>query len=355
MKKVLVVFGGASSEHSVSTVSASSVINHIPNEEYEIFMLGITKNGEWMLFEGDPNDLPEDKWMQSEKCKPAFISPDSAVHGIVICENGNYRTQYIDVVFPVLHGKNGEDGTIQGLLQLAGIPFVGCDSASSAICMDKALTNTMADSNGIVQAKWASLLKSNCTDEALQSIADKLGYPIFVKPANAGSSVGINKAKDFESLKEAAKKAFVHDEKVVFEEFIQGSEIECAVLGNNEPVAAVVGEVVPCNEFYDFDAKYINGTSALHIPARLEQSVQDKVREEAVRTFKALGCSGISRVDFFVCNGGEKILFNEINTIPGFTSISMYPKMFEASGIGYSQLIDKILKLAIEMWSETTN
>ncbi|NCC87053.1 MAG: D-alanine--D-alanine ligase [Clostridia bacterium] len=352
MKKVLVVFGGASSEHSVSTVSASSVIKHISKEEYEVFMLGITINGEWMLFEGDPNDLPEDKWIKSEKCKPAFISPDSNVHGIVILENEKYRTQYIDVVFPVLHGKNGEDGTIQGLLQLSGIPFVGCDAASSAICMDKALTNTMADANGIAQAKWASLLKTNCTDNELQNIANKLGYPIFVKPANAGSSVGINKAKDFASLKEAAQKAFFHDEKVVFEEFIQGVEIECAVLGNSEPVAAVLGEVTPCNEFYDFDAKYINGTSKLSIPARLEMSVQNNVKQEALRTFKALGCSGISRVDFFVCGSGEKILFNEINTIPGFTSISMYPKMFEASGIEYSQLIDKILNLAIEKWSE---
>ena len=352
MKKVLVVFGGASSEHSVSTVSASSVINHIPREEYEVFMLGITQNGEWLLFEGDPNDLPEDKWLKSGKCKPAFISPDSNVHGIVILENEKYRTQYIDVVFPVLHGKNGEDGTIQGLLQLSGIPFVGCDAASSAICMDKALTNTMADANAIVQAKWASLLKSNCTDKALQCIANKLGYPVFVKPANAGSSVGINKAKDFESLKEAAQKAFVHDDKVVFEEFIQGIEIECAVLGNDEPIAAVLGEVTPCNEFYDFDAKYINGRSKLHIPARLEMSIQEDVKKEALRTFKALGCSGISRVDFFVCDGGEKILFNEINTIPGFTSISMYPKMFEASGIRYPQLIDKILNLAIEKWSE---
>ncbi len=352
MKNVLVVFGGVSSEHSVSTVSACSVINNIPKNSYKIFMLGITLDGKWLLFDGDPRELPDDKWLESGKCTPAFISPDSSVHGIVILEDGKYRTEHIDVVFPVLHGKNGEDGTIQGLLQLAGIPFVGCDAASSAICMDKALTNTMADANGIDQAKWASLLKSECTDEALNAIAEKLGYPIFVKPANAGSSVGINKAKDFDSLKDSAQKAFMHDDKIVFEEFIQGSEIECAVLGNEDPVAAIAGEVVPCNEFYDYKAKYIDGTSALYIPARIGTTVQNAVRKEAVRTYKALGCSGISRVDFFVCNDGERILFNEINTIPGFTDISMYPKMFEASGVGYSELIDSILKLAIDKWSE---
>ncbi len=352
MKKVLVVFGGVSSEHSVSTVSACSVINNIPKDKYEIFMLGITNEGKWLLFEGDPNELPEDKWASSDKCKPAFISPDPGLHGIVILENGNCRTQYIDVVFPVLHGKNGEDGTIQGLLQLSQIPFVGCDTASSAVCMDKALTNTLADANNIAQANWASLLSRDFDDKSLTQIANKLSYPIFVKPANAGSSVGISKAKDFNSLKTAAKNAFAHDNKVIFEEFIKGSEIECAVLGNDEPIASVVGEVVPCNEFYDYEAKYICQQSTLHIPARLDQSVQDKIRQEAIRTYKALGCSGIARVDFFVCNNGEAIFFNEINTIPGFTSISMYPKMFKASGIEYPQLLDKILELAIEKWSE---
>lgn len=352
MKKVLIVFGGASSEHSVSEVSASSVIKNIPADAYEIFMLGITKDGRWYLFEGSPDDLPDGKWLESGKCSPAFISPDTSVHGIVILKNGNYRTEYIDVAFPVLHGKNGEDGTIQGLLQLSGIPFVGCDTASSAICMDKALTNTMADAAGIAQAKWASLLKIDCSDSSLSDIVQKLGYPIFVKPANAGSSVGIGKAKDFDELKVAAFNAFEHDRKVVFEECIIGSEIECSVLGNDEPVAAVVGEVVPCNEFYDYNAKYINEASALYIPARLDLSVQNAVREEAIKVYKALGCSGISRVDFFVCNNGEQILFNEINTIPGFTSISMYPKMFEAAGVSYSELIDSILKLAINKWSE---
>ncbi len=352
MKKVLVVFGGVSSEHSVSTVSACSVINNIPKDKYEVFMLGITKQGKWWLFEGDPCDLPEDKWLDSDKCKPAFISPDPSVHGIVILEDGGCRTQHIDVVFPVLHGKNGEDGTIQGLLQLSQIPFVGCDTASSAVCMDKALTNTLADANNIPQAKWASLLSRDLTDDSLSQIASKLGYPIFVKPANAGSSVGISKAKDFKSLKEGAKNAFLHDEKVIFEEFVDGCEVECAVLGNDEPIASVVGEVVPCNEFYDYEAKYICQESTLHIPARLDQCTQDKIRQEALRTYKALGCSGIARVDFFVCNNGGQIFFNEINTIPGFTSISMYPKMFKASGLEYAQLLDKILELAIEKWSE---
>lgn len=351
MKNVLIIFGGNSSEHSVSCVSAQSVINNIPTQDYNVFMMGITNTGKWYLYEGDVNDIPDDKWLESDKLKPAFLSPDSSVHGIVILDNGTYSTQYIDVVFPVLHGKNGEDGTIQGLLQMSGIPFVGCDSVSSAVCMDKALTNLLADSNKIKQAKWSWILKKDYTEKTLKNIADKLGFPIFVKPANAGSSVGISKAKNFEQLKTSTQDAFVHDEKVVFEECIIGKEVECAVLGNDNPIAGVVGEVVPCNEFYDYKAKYIDGTSALYIPAKVEQSIQESIRKEAIRTYKALGCSGISRVDFFVCQDGS-ILFNEINTIPGFTSISMYPKLFEAYGIEYSDLIDKILKYAIEKWSD---
>lgn len=352
MKNLLIIFGGKSSEHLVSCVSAQSVIKNVSKDKYNIFLMGITQDGKWYLYDGDVNDLPEDNWTKNTKnLKPAFVSPDSSTHGIVVLENGKYTTHYIDVVFPVLHGKNGEDGTMQGLLQLAGIPFVGCDSVSSGVCMDKALTNTLADANNIKQAKWASLIKRDYSNDALEKIADKLGYPIFVKPANAGSSVGINKAKDFASLKYATDEAFKHDDKIVYEEFIKGKEVECAVLGNDSPIAGVVGEVVPCNEFYDFKAKYIDGTSALYIPANVVEGTRENVRKEAVRTYNALGCSGISRVDFFVCDDGS-ILFNEINTIPGFTSISMYPKLFEAYGIEYSELIDKILEFAIEKWSE---
>jgi D-alanine-D-alanine ligase len=220
--------------------------------------------------------------------------------------------------------------------------------------MDKALTNILADAHSIKQAKWESITRSKCCDKALCDIAEKLGYPIFVKPANAGSSVGISKAKDLEQLKNAADKAFLHDNKVVFEEFIDGFEVECAVLGNDDPIASVVGQIVPGNEFYDYDAKYIS-ESKLFIPAEIDPQTAQKIRSEAIRIYEVLGCSGISRVDFFVSKFDNCVLFNEINTIPGFTSISMYPKMFEACGIPYTELLDKILGLAVEKWSVKEN
>ena len=255
-----------------------------------------------------------------------------------------------DIAFPVLHGLYGEDGTIQGLLQLAGIPYVGCDCASSAVCMDKTLTNTVADCAGIPQAKWIGVSEYEYSldeDKILDKAEEYLGYPVFVKPANAGSSVGISKAKNLAELEEACEKAFAHDTKVVLEEGIIGVEVECAVMGNSEPVASVVGEVVPCNEFYDYDAKYLANESELHIPARLSDDMLKAVQEAAVRAYRALGCSGFTRVDFFVCADGS-ILLNEPNTIPGFTSISMYPKLFAASGVPYSELLDRLLQLATE-------
>ncbi len=350
MKKLTlaILFGGASSEHDVSCVSAKGIVSNINKEKYNIVMLGITKSGEWYLFDDDAEMLPNDKWLESASLKKAYIAPDTEIHGIV-CEDGSHIR--LDVVFPVLHGKNGEDGTVQGLLQLAQIPFVGCDATASGTCMDKAVTNAVADAFGIEQAEWCSFTEfeyrrdsERCIDTAVK----KLGFPIFVKPANAGSSVGISKAHNNDELKAGIETALKEDKKVVLEEFIDGFEVECAVLGNDEPIAAEVGQIVAAAEFYDFDAKYNNPESELHIPALISEEKRNEVRTAALNAYKALGCEGLSRCDFFVTKDEQKVLMNEINTIPGQTPISMYPKLFEAVGVAYTELIDRLIELAIE-------
>ncbi len=353
MKNVLVLFGGASSEHDVSTVSACSVLKHIPADKYTIYMMGITKEGQWYLYEGDVDALPEDAWLKSGKCTPAFVSPDRGIHGITVLREDGFKNIRIDIAFPVLHGKNGEDGTIQGLFQMAGIPFVGCDMASSAVSMDKVFTNTVADANHVPQAAWDSITAYEYKTGAktLDEVAEKLGYPIFVKPANAGSSVGITKAHDRAELEGAMELALQHDTRILFEEFIDGYEVECAVLGNDELETGIVGQILPANEFYDYDAKYANAASLLRIPAEVSEEKRNEVAEAAKHVFKALGGTGFSRVDFFVEKETGRVLFNEINTIPGFTSISMYPKMMEAAGVPYGELCDRLLQLAEEKWS----
>lgn len=351
MKKALIIFGGASSEHFVSCVSASYVISHIPTDKYEVVTVGITRDGEWYLYEGDVSLLPEDKWLTSGKCTKAAVSPDRKDKSLIVFRDDKVEKIKIDVAFPVLHGKNGEDGTIQGLFELAGIPYVGCDYCSSACCMDKAITNTLADSAGICQAKWLSCVAEEyreIKDSFLKKAEEYLGYPIFVKPANAGSSVGVSKAVDRASLEKAMEVAFKEDRKVVLEEFIDGFEVECAVLGNRDARAMSVGQIKPANEFYDYEAKYENDNSELYIPAHIPEETIEEVRRMAVRVYKELGCSGLSRVDFFVTKKDGRVVFNEINTIPGFTPISMYAKLCEYSGISYSQLVDRLLMLAQE-------
>ncbi len=350
MKTALVIFGSDSSEHDVSCVSACSVIKNIPADKYNTVMLGITKDGKWYLYEGDVDLLPEDKWVSSGKITPAVLSPDSNDRGLIVFDNDGVRKIHIDVVFPVLHGKNGEDGTIQGLLELAKLPYVGCGVLSSAVCMDKAFANAVADFAGVRQAKWLTVKKnaySKIKAQFIEKCSDYLGYPIFVKPANAGSSVGISKAKNAEELEKAIDFAFGYDRKLVLEEAIVGREVECAVLGNDEPVASCVGEIAPCNEFYDYEAKY-QADSGLFIPAKLTDEDAQKVRYAALNIYKALDCRGLSRCDFFIRESDGEVYFNEVNTIPGFTAISMYPKLFDAVGISYGDLLDRLFTLAEE-------
>lgn len=348
---VCVLFGGVSPEHEVSLRSAESVLNNLDSEKYQIFPVGITKQGKWILFRGkDYALLPDGQWESHPDNCPAHISPERGV-GLVYNENGQEKRIHPDVVFPVLHGENGEDGSVQGLLQLAGIPYVGSHVSASAVAMDKTLTKLVIDKVGIPQAAWQLVLNHDLADkmeEILAGLESAFAYPVFVKPAGTGSSVGVSKAQNREQLRTALLHAGKYDEKILVEEFISGAEIEVAVMGNRNPVASVCGEIDSGAEFYDYDAKYVTDTSVAYIPARISDETAEEVRELAVKAYSAVGCQGLSRVDFFVTYAEGRPILNEINTLPGFTSISMYPKLFEASGIPYSQLIDKILAYALE-------
>ena len=354
-KKIAVIFGGCSSEHEVSRLSATSVINNLPKDKYEVVCLGITKDGRWYLFSGPVEEITDGRWERNPLNQPAFLSPDRSIGGIVVDGKIGFDVIKVDCVFPVLHGRNGEDGTIQGLLQMSGIPFVGCRALASADCMDKAVTHTLLTAAGVHQANYLWFYTNKYTETGAQKIkikiAARLGYPIFVKPANAGSSVGISKVRSEDELDAAVAKAAQEDDKIVVEEAIVGQEVECAVLGNAEPKASVVGEIAASAEFYDYDDKYNSGKSQLYIPAHLSEEVMEEIRSTAARAYRMLGCTGLSRVDFFVRNGREVIL-NELNTMPGFTSISMYPKLWDACGVSYGDLLDKLITLSFEIKSK---
>lgn len=348
---VCVLFGGISPEHEVSLRSAESVLNNLHPEKYNIFPVGITKSGNWIYFSGtDYSLLPSGQWQEHPGNRRATISPIRG-QGLLSFEGDCVVREMIDVVFPVLHGENGEDGAMQGLLQMAGIPYVGPRVAASAVSMDKTLTKLVVDNAGVTQASWRLVRNSelqNRIDTVLDSLESSFSYPMFVKPAGTGSSVGVAKAANAEQLREALLQAGIYDEKILVEEFIHGREIEVAVMGNDSPVASVCGEIDSGAEFYDYDAKYINDTSVAYIPARIPEDVAEQVRDLAVRVYSAIGCRGLSRVDFFVTYEENRVVFNEINTLPGFTSISMYPKLFAASGIPYGQLLDELIRLAME-------
>lgn len=349
--RVCVLFGGISPEHEVSLRSAEAVLLHMDPEKYEVFPVGITKAGKWFLFGGtDYHMLPDGRWQSHPDNRGVMISPVRG-EGMLIMEGDSVVRQQIDVVFPVLHGENGEDGSIQGLMQLAGIPCVGPGIGASAASMDKYMTKLVADFAGVRQAAWMMFQREEIEknlEECAAQTESRFSYPVFVKPAGTGSSVGVHKAKDRVQLMEALCDAARFDRKVLVEEFIDGQEVEVAVLGNETPAASVCGEIDAGAEFYDYDAKYISDSSKLYIPARIPETSAEAVREAAVRVYRALGCRGLSRVDFFVTRDTKEAVFNEINTIPGFTSISMYPKLFEASGIPFTDLVDRLIQLAME-------
>jgi D-alanine-D-alanine ligase len=348
---VCVLFGGMSPEHEVSLRSAESVLNNMDKEKYDIFPVGITKDGQWILYSGNNYaDLPSGRWLDHPNNCPAAISPVRG-QGLLRFEAEGVVCQRIDVVFPVLHGENGEDGAMQGLLQLAGIPYVGPHVSASAVSMDKTLTKLVADKAGVTQAAWQLVRRGDLDtrlEQTLDTLEGRFDYPMFVKPSGTGSSVGVSKAANRAALEKALTAAAVYDDKVLVEEFIKGREVEVAVMGNASPMASICGEIDSGADFYDYDAKYVTDTSTAYIPARIDEGVAEQVREAAVKIYSAIGCQGLSRVDFFVTFDDNRVIFNEINTLPGFTSISMYPKLFDASGIPYSQLIDELLQLAME-------
>ena len=347
-KKIGVIFGGMSTEHGVSVVSGTSVIKNLDKEKYEIYPIYISEDGDWFKYAKPVQEIE-------------ILSVGEKVLELEKIENPIEELKKVDVVFPVLHGLYGEDGTIQGMLELLNKKYVGCKVLASCVCMDKAYTKVVLDKANICQAKYIYVKKYNdkyifvdkefnekvCTLEEIGNIAEKeLGFPMFIKPSNSGSSVGINKSHNLEELKEHIEYASQFDEKILIEENINGREVECAVLGNQDVKASCVGEILPAEEFYTFDAKYKNAESRVVIPADLPKEVSESIRKTAIKAFKAVDGKGLSRVDFFVENETGRIILNEINTLPGFTQISMYPKLWEQEGLPYTKLLDELIELA---------
>lgn len=346
-KTIAVLFGGRSSEHEVSCVSAVTIIQAINREEYNVEIIGITKEGHWLSVDSAER-ITDGSWKNGEET--AVISPDSARQEIICNGPNGYRMIPVDVIFPVLHGLYGEDGTIQGLFELAQIPYVGCGVIASALGMDKLYAKIVVDTLGIAQAAYVPVMKAELRDmeAAADKVEAKLAYPVFVKPSNAGSSKGISKAHDREELKAAFIEAARHDSKILVEETIIGRELECGVLGNEEVEASGVGEILAAAEFYDYDAKYNDAASKTVISPELPAGKEDEIRQAAVRIFKALDGLGLARVDFFLEKDTNRVIFNEINTLPGFTGISMYPMLWKAKGLDIQTLVARLIALAYE-------
>ncbi len=349
-KTVVVLFGGQSSEHEVSRVSASTIISNMDQEKYYIIPVGITKDGRWMIYNGPVENIKNGEWEKFGT--PAVLSPDASQKGLLKIVGNKVKVIPVDMVFPVLHGLYGEDGTVQGLLELARIPYVGCGLVASAVSMDKGYTKIIAKNARINQADYVIVMKEDINKKSvLNKIEKKLGFPCFIKPANAGSSVGITKAHNREEAFEGLKLAAEHDKKIIVERNINGREVECAVLGSGKGTkASGVGEILAAAEFYDYDAKYNNAESRTVIPADLDEKTVEEIRKTAIKVFNAVSGEGLARVDFFVENETGKVIFNELNTLPGFTSISMYPKLWEEAGKPITELIDELLEMAFNRY-----
>jgi len=352
-RRVAILFGGRSAEHEISCISARSVMDALDPDRYEVIPIGITKEGAWRLMPGGP---PAIEGEGSEKRLPGVTA--SAGEEVALSQGQREHRLVasaidagsVDVVFPVLHGPYGEDGAVQGLLEMAGVAYVGAGVLGSAVGMDKDVQKTLARAAGLPVVDWIAVRERDWSEdrEGVEARAEALGYPLFAKPANLGSSVGISKVHAASELMQALDEALAYDSKAILECSVEDArEIECAVLGNDDPTASLPGEVVPSNEFYDYEAKYLDETSRLIIPAELDAATVAEIQRLAVAAFRAVECAGMARVDFFLAPSG-KVYLNELNTIPGFTSISMYPKMWEASGLAYPQLLDTLIELAIE-------
>jgi D-alanine-D-alanine ligase len=346
-----IIFGGKSAEHEVSLQSAKNVYDAIDRSKFDPVLIGIDKNGVWRSTGGSLSLL------NIEDPRHISLNPTGNPVALEPASAGRLSTQAVysqvaespklDVIFPILHGPHGEDGTVQGLLKLAGVPFVGSGVLGSAVSMDKDVMKRLFRDAGLPIGKFLTF-RSHDKLPSFAEITATLGSPLFVKPANMGSSVGISKAKNEAEYADAIKEAFKYDVKIIIEEFIPGREIECAVMGNENPIVSIPGEIIPTHDFYSYDAKYIDKDGArLEIPAKIDSDCKSRIQELAVKAFQTLCCEGLSRVDFFLKENGE-VLVNEINTMPGFTKISMYPKLWEESGIGYTELISRLIELALK-------
>ena len=344
-KRIAILFGGCSPEYGVSLQSAYSVITHLDREKYEPVLIGISNAGDWFQYVGEIEKIPADTWCNEEDCIPVVVSPNRTVHGIVTIKNGKIREKHIDAVFPVLHGKNGEDGTVQGMFELAGIPVVGCGVLSSALCMDKDRAHKLVQAAGISVPQSFVLQGGGDAETAIRQ-AERIGYPLFVKPVGAGSSYGITKVTGRNQLPEALKLAFSYDSTVIVEECISGFEVGCAVLEKDGFVVGEVDEIELENGFFDFTEKYTLKTSSIHVPARISAEKAGEIKETAKLIFKTLDCRGFARVDMFLDDTG-RIVFNEVNTIPGFTTHSRFPNMMKAAGISLEQVISMAVDRAV--------
>lgn len=349
--RLAIIFGGKSSEYPVSLHSAGSLIHKINKEKYELMFIGISKDGKWYAYDGDVESIEHDTWLNEEHCTPCVLSCSEAYKGFLKLNKDGYELLEVDCIFPILHGKNGEDGTIQGLFELSGIPYVGCGHLSSAICMDKEMAHIVMEHAGIPCAPYRCIYEAKDLDyqAIFEEAKETLGLPIFIKPANAGSSFGIHKIESFEGFEEAMKDAFYHDGKgkVILETTIEGFEIGCAVMGNEEIFAGSVDEIETKAPFFDYEGKYEMVDSHIYCPARISEELFEEARSLAKKAYRAMNCKGMTRVDMFV-TPQQTIVLNEVNTIPGFTDTSRYPTMMKEAGIAFPDLIDQLVALAME-------
>lgn len=355
-KRIGVVFGGRSGEHEVSLKSARAVMNALDQDKYDVVPIGITREGKW-LTGSDPLYLLEqqaDQKMLGRAPQPAIETSTALVKSVgTLPDDQNIGA--IDVIIPVFHGPFGEDGTIQGVFEVANLPYVGCGVLAAAVGMDKGLMKAAFTAAGLPQVPWQLVLRKewqNQPDVVYERLEAALQYPMFVKPANLGSSVGISKANNRQELAAGLDEAGSYDRRIVVEQGIDAREIEVGILGNDEPQASVAGEIRPANDFYDYADKYLEGRTQFDIPAKIDPAISERLREYAVIAFKAIDGAGLARVDFFVERGTNAIYINEVNTFPGFTAVSQYPKLWEATGVSYSELLDRLIELALERHSE---
>lgn len=345
-KNILVIFGGCSPEYNVSLQSAQGVISHIDRDKYTVTMLGISSAGKWYFFGGTPNEIGEDRWLDSPSCAPAAILPDRGMGCLTVFRGEGTERIKIDAAFPVLHGRNGEDGTVQGLLELAGIPTVGCGVLASALCMDKERAHKLAALAG-VRVPTGFTVERGYNKQEAAAMAESIGYPLFVKPVRAGSSFGITKVTDRRLLTAALDVALSYDGSAIIEQNIDGFEVGCAVMGGKELITGEIDEIELSGGFFDYSEKYGLINSRIHVPARISPEKARELKETAKKIYRALGCCGFARVDMFLTPDGE-ICFNEVNTIPGFTPHSRFPKMMMAAGYSFEKVLDLAIEGAIE-------